>query len=95
MPDETSEDQPEQEQGEDSDRNPALIIRVDEEDAYINLATLVSSAVSSTSRRLHAYMDHRCSSVTGCDVYERGSQETNRGRARHSRVDYHLALGTI
>lgn len=40
MPDEAGEDQ--HEQDEESDRDPAVIIRVDEADAYINLVTLVS-----------------------------------------------------
>jgi len=40
MPDEAGEDQ--HEQDEESNRDPALILRVDEADAYINLVTLVS-----------------------------------------------------
>jgi cleavage and polyadenylation specificity factor subunit 3 len=38
MPD---EDEQENEQGEDANQDPALIVRVDDADAHINLVTLV------------------------------------------------------
>ena len=41
MPEET--DEQENEQGEDTSRDPALIVRVDDADAHINLVSLVRS----------------------------------------------------
>lgn len=41
MPEETDHDEQEHEQGEDTSRDPALIVRVDDADAHINLVSLV------------------------------------------------------
>ena len=44
MPEETDEE--ENEQGEDTSRDPALIVRVDDADAHINLVSLVRSSAA-------------------------------------------------
>ncbi|KIM69328.1 hypothetical protein SCLCIDRAFT_19933 [Scleroderma citrinum Foug A] len=49
MPDESGEDQ--HEQDEESNRDPALIIRVDEADAYINLVTLAVTCANEVLRK--------------------------------------------
>lgn len=41
MPDETDQDEQENEQGGDTSHDPALIVRVDDADAHINLVSLV------------------------------------------------------
>lgn len=41
MPEETDQDEQENEQGGDSSHDPALIVRVDDADAHINLVSLV------------------------------------------------------
>ncbi|KAL4074057.1 beta-lactamase-like protein [Scleroderma citrinum] len=63
MPDEVGEDQ--HEQGEDSNRDPALIIRVDEADAHINLVTLVVACANEVLRkRIETVLDMAVSTIS-------------------------------
>ncbi|KAI6046150.1 beta-lactamase-like protein [Pisolithus marmoratus] len=65
MPDATGEDQHDHEQDEDSNRDPALILRVDEADAHINLVTLVVTCTSAMLRkRIEAVLDMAVSTIS-------------------------------
>ncbi|KAF8844707.1 Metallo-hydrolase/oxidoreductase [Paxillus ammoniavirescens] len=62
MPD---EDEQANEQGEDADHDPALIVRVDDADAHINLVTLiVTSATEALRKRVEAVLDMAVSTVS-------------------------------
>lgn len=57
MPEETDQDEQEHEQGEATSHDPALIVRVDDADAHINLISLVrllASCVDSADSDLPA-----------------------------------------
>ncbi|KAI6121578.1 beta-lactamase-like protein [Pisolithus sp. B1] len=65
MPDATGEDQHDHEQDEDANRDPALILRVDEADAHINLVTLVVTCTSETLRkRIETVLDMAVSTIS-------------------------------
>lgn len=65
MPDASGEDQHDHEQDEDANRDPALILRVDEADAHINLVTLVVTCTSETLRkRIETVLDMAVSTIS-------------------------------
>lgn len=82
MPEETEQEEQEIEQGGDTSRDPALIVRVDDADAHINLVSLVC---------LSACWVVNINSDTGVplgrDQFERSSKETCRGRAGYGGDD--------
>jgi len=82
MPEEIDQDEQENEQGRDTSRDPALIVRVDDADAHINLVSLV---------RLSARWVVDANGNTGLpldrDQFERHPEETCRGRAGYGGDD--------
>lgn len=82
MPEETEQDEQENEQGGDTSRDPALIVRVDDADAHINLVSLVCL---SACRVVNA--NGNTDVLLGRDQLERSSEETCRGRAGYGGDD--------
>ena len=85
MPEETEEEQ-ETEQGEDTGRDPALIVRVDDADVHINLVSLVCP---SNCRVDHTYSDTVL--PLGREQLKRSSEKTCRSRAGYGGDDREFA----
>ncbi|KIJ67728.1 hypothetical protein HYDPIDRAFT_107205 [Hydnomerulius pinastri MD-312] len=65
MPEESGQDEQEHEHGEDENHDPALIVRVDEADAHINLVSLVvTSTNESLKKRIETVLDMAVSTVS-------------------------------
>lgn len=77
MPDEAGEDQ--HEQDEESNRDPALILRVDEADAYINLVTLTVTCANEVLRkRIEAVLEMAVSTISSLtELFKTGASMIN------------------
>ena len=87
MPEETDQEEPENEQGADASHDPALIVRVDDAEAHINLVSLVRLSACCVD----TYSDTNPFLVR--DQFERSVEEACRSRAGYGGDDHQFAHG--